>query len=299
MQISTSQFYDQSSSLMQQLTARADTLNTQISTGKKLQAPSDDAVAYRQLATIKRATADDTAYGANIGIAQSLLQQSDTTLSAVESQLQRAAELAVQANSAILSTSDKTAISTELRGIRDTLVGLANTKDARGQPLFAAASGDSGVTQAANGSVTFTGSGDPPSIPIGANSEVQPTVAASRVFGGITTSSGATDTFAMLSNLADAIDAGTSTANASTDVQAALTQVTSVHGSVGARAARVDIEATSAKNAGDAREVDRSALEDTDVTAAITDLQKTMTILQATQASFTKLSSLSLFDYLK
>ncbi|MDQ2878067.1 MAG: flagellar biosynthesis protein FlgL, partial [Pseudomonadota bacterium] len=126
MQISTSQFYDQSSSLMQQLTARADTLNTQISTGKKLQAPSDDAVAYRQLATIKRATADDTAYGANIGIAQSLLQQSDTTLSAVENQLQRAAELAVQANSAILSASDKTAISTELRGIRDTLVGLAN-----------------------------------------------------------------------------------------------------------------------------------------------------------------------------
>ena len=47
------------------------------------------------------------------------------------------------------------------------------------------------------------------------------------------------------------------------------------------------------------REATRSALEDTDVTAAITNLQKTMTILQATQASFTKLASLSLFDYLK
>ena len=47
------------------------------------------------------------------------------------------------------------------------------------------------------------------------------------------------------------------------------------------------------------RETERSGLEDTDVTAAITELQKTMTVLQATQASFSKLSSLSLFDYLK
>jgi flagellar hook-associated protein 3 FlgL len=41
------------------------------------------------------------------------------------------------------------------------------------------------------------------------------------------------------------------------------------------------------------------ALEDTDVTTAVTQLQKTLTILQATQASFTKLTSLSLFDYLR
>ncbi len=32
---------------------------------------------------------------------------------------------------------------------------------------------------------------------------------------------------------------------------------------------------------------------------AITELQKTMTILSATQASFSKLSQLSLFDYIR
>ena len=32
---------------------------------------------------------------------------------------------------------------------------------------------------------------------------------------------------------------------------------------------------------------------------SITDLQKTMTVLSATQASFSKLQSLSLFDYLR
>ena len=46
-------------------------------------------------------------------------------------------------------------------------------------------------------------------------------------------------------------------------------------------------------------EAARSAIEDVDVSQAITDLQKTMTVLQATQASFSKLSGLSLFNYLR
>ena len=48
-----------------------------------------------------------------------------------------------------------------------------------------------------------------------------------------------------------------------------------------------------------AREAERSGLEDTDITKAIVDLQKASTILQATQSSLTRLSQLSLFDYLR
>ena len=43
----------------------------------------------------------------------------------------------------------------------------------------------------------------------------------------------------------------------------------------------------------------RSSLEDVDVTQAYTELSKTMTILTATQTSFSKLSQLSLFNYLR
>ena len=73
----------------------------------------------------------------------------------------------------------------------------------------------------------------------------------------------------------------------------------SVQASLGARANRVEVDQAALKQAGIDREATRSGLEDTDVTATITELQKTMTILQATQASFTKLQGLSLFDYLK
>ncbi|WP_201752685.1 hypothetical protein [Sphingomonas changnyeongensis] len=43
----------------------------------------------------------------------------------------------------------------------------------------------------------------------------------------------------------------------------------------------------------------RGTLEGVDVQAAIIDLQKTMVTLQAAQASFTRLSQLSLFDLLR
>ena len=72
-----------------------------------------------------------------------------------------------------------------------------------------------------------------------------------------------------------------------------------VQTSLGARAARVELEQAALKQAGIDREGLRSGLEDTDVTQAITELQKTMTVLSATQASFTKLQGLSLFDYLR
>lgn len=302
MQISTSRFYDTAGSLMQQLSQKADMLNTQISTGKKLSSASDDVVAYQRLATMRQASSDATAYGANIATAQSLLQQADGVVDSAQNALQRASELTVQANDGALSADQKKSIATELRSIVDELVSLANTKDTRGQPLFAAATGDSAVTRAADGTVSFAGSGDPASIPIGDGVEIQPGESAQRVFGGVATAAGTTDMFAVLRTYADALDAGGSPAAASAasdGINAALSQLSAVRGSLGARASRLDLEASNATTVATAREADRSALEDTDVTAAITELQKTMTTLQATQASFTKLTSLSLFDYLR
>jgi flagellar hook-associated protein 3 FlgL len=302
MQISTRQLYDRSTSLMQQLSARADTLQTQIATSKKVNTASDDVVAYQKLALIKRAAADDSAYGGNIAMAKSLLAQSDTTLASIESQLQRAAELATQANNGTLSPESRKVIGQQLTVIVQDLVALANTRDVRDQPLFGAATGDGAVVQASDGSVSFTGSGEASAIPVGDGIDVQATDSAARLFGGIATASGTSDMFAIISKLATALtndaDAAGAAAEAGNSLKSILTQVTAARGSVGARAARLDLESDRLSDVAVAREVDRTGLEDTDITAAITELQKTMTVLQATQASFSKLSSLSLFDYL-
>jgi flagellar hook-associated protein 3 FlgL len=303
MQISTSLFYDRTTSQMAALTDRAEQLQVQIATTKKYDAPSDDIVAYQRLQGIARVNADATAYSPNVTLAHTLLQQSDSALAGVQEAIQRAQELAVQANSDTFSDSDRAGIAVQLRAIVDDLVNLANTSGVRGEPLFGGASTEGGVVRAADGSVSFVGTGDPATIPVSDTVDIQPTDSAERVFGGIDTPTGTKDIFAIITALADALDAGGdvqgATAVALDDFEASVDHLSGVRASVGARGARLELETARATEAATNREIDRSAIEDTDITEAITELQKTMTILQATQASFTQLSQLSLFNYLK
>jgi flagellar hook-associated protein 3 FlgL len=107
----------------------------------------------------------------------------------------------------------------------------------------------------------------------------------------------------MLATLASTLQSGTATADdaraAIDSLQTASDQVSVVQASVGARAARVDLQQGLLENAQTDRTELRSSLEDVDVTQAYTELSKTMTILTATQTSFSKLSQLSLFNYLR
>lgn len=297
MQIPTNAFYDRAAQSMRGLTVAADKIQTQISTGKKLVSPSEDAAAYQRLAGLKRDGADMTAYGANLSLAGSLLTSADTTLGAMSTQLQRANELTLQAMNGTQNATSRKAISDELDQIVASLMGLGNTKDPRGQSLFGGADGGAAVTQASDGSYAFA-SAPLTAIPIGAAQSVQATETAARVFDA-----GGTDILTALTAFSTALKAGGDpTAAAKTalgDIADSSQQVTTIQASLGARAARVDLETSQQSAAATDRESVRSALEDTDVATAITQLQKTMTILSATQASFTKLSSLTLFNYIK
>ncbi|WP_174291443.1 flagellin [Sphingomonas bacterium] len=297
MTVASASFYDRSAAQMIALSKSEDTLNTQIATGKKLQAPSDDALAYSRLRGLATQTADATAYGGNLAIAASTLSSADTALTSITAQLTRASELAVQANNGTLSADNRRAIGEELAGIVQTIASLANGKDAQGQPLFGDTSGGTAVTQNADGSYAFA-AGTAPTIPIGDGQSIASSVTAAKVF-----TFGGTDALKVIGDLAATLQGGgalgSAASDAITDLQTAANQVNTAQASVGARAARVELEQSSQTAAATTRETLRSGLEDTDVTAAITELQKTMTTLQATQASFTKLSSLSLFDYLK
>ncbi|MGV3456984.1 flagellar hook-associated protein FlgL [Sphingomonas sp.] len=302
MRVTTSQSFDRPSLMMASLSSQADKLQTQVATGKKILAPSDSASGWQQLSSLKRAGADDNAYGANIKAAQALLGATDTALDQVETQLQRARALAVQAGSDTVNAEGRAAIKVEIEAILEDLVGVANSTDTRGQPLFGGTSGDAAFTVQGDGSVAWTGGGDAAAIPIGENESIAATTSGARAFGGITGSSGATDMFQILSAFAAALGpdgAAGGVETAMRDLDAALDHVGTTRASVGARAFRLDLEAERLGEAEITREAARTGIEDADTAESIAQLQKTLTILQATQASFTKLTSLSLFDYLR
>lgn len=300
MQVSTNRYYDRSTSQLQGLQSQVDRLQEQISTGKKVIAPSDDAVSYQRLQTLTKTKADDGIWKDNISLAQTVLKETDATLGSISDQLQNLQEIALQATNGTLSASNRQTLAGTVQAALDSLVSLANTKDARGEPLFGGASGDTAVTVDASGAVSFTSTGTPSPIPIGNNNSVQPSETAQRIFGGLTTSSGATDTFGVLTNFVTALKSGAPIdKGVIDDLKSAFDQVTAARSAAGARSARLDIETSRLTDIATTRETERSSLEDVDPTEALIELQKTSTVLQATQASFTKLSQLSLFDYIK
>ena len=297
MQVPTSAFYDRSARTLTTLSANADRLQTSISTGQKLTAPSQDSAAYQKLAGLRRASADDAAYTSNLDVAASLLSSAGSALGSVTSQLQRASELALSARNGTQNDASRKAIATELDSIVESLASIGNGKDARGTPLFGGPDGGAAVTKNADGSYTYAASALPP-VPIGDGDNIQATETASRLFTG-----SGTDILAALTAFSTALktsgDTGAAAGIAIDQIAGASDQVAQLQASLGARAARVDLTQVQIKDTGVEREAARSTLEDTDIATAITELQKTMTILSATQASFTKLSGLSLFDYLK
>lgn len=291
--LSTSLFYGRATGTMQALQSKLDTLYNQASTGKKLIAPSDDSVGYERLQGIIRANVDGVQDSANVKIAQSVLQQAGTALTQITDQLQRASELVIQGKTGTNSPSARAAIATELEGILASVVSLANSKDARGTPLFGGKDGDAAVTSD-GGELRFA-EGKAAAIPIGDGQSVDATVNAETF---LRTDAG--DLGSAIVAMVAALRAGEEVPASAADALTAIaTETTATQASLGARAARVDIQAAQIGAAADDREIARTGIEDADITATITELQKTMTILQATQASFSKLSGLSLFDYLR
>jgi len=302
MRVPTNQRFDRPSLLMANLNSQADKLQTQISTGKKILAPSDSASGWQQLSGLKRATSNDDAYASNIKMAQSLLASTDTALDTVHTQLQRAKAFAVQANSQTMTPQGRAAILKEVEAIITDLLGTANTKDSRGQPLFGGAAGDAAYARQPNGSIAYVGTGTAAPIPVGDGIDIAATETGDRAFGGIAGTNGQTDMFAILTAFAAALQPGAEAGGIDTamkDLDAALDQVGSTRTSIGARAFRMDLEAERLDEVNETRESTRSGIEDVNPATAIAELQKTLTILQATQASFSKLTSLSLFDYLR
>lgn len=299
MRITTSQIYDRLNGQMGSLSVGADRLQTQISTGKKLVNPSDDAIAYLRLTGLKRVDADHKAATGNANLANMVLSQTDTTLGSVETELQRAQELAIAASNGTMNAENRAATAEALEAILDQLFVLANTRDARDQPVFGGASGDVAYVRDAGGTITAAGTGEPAAIPLSDGATVRASVPGSSVFGA-GDDAGVNDMFATLSGLIGELRSGQPASQASMDgISASLATVGATRASVGARMVRVDMEIARLDELGLAREASRSSIEDTDIASAITELQKTLTILQATQASFGKLTSTNLFDYLR
>jgi flagellar hook-associated protein 3 FlgL len=128
MKISTSVQFDRASTTMSKLQNELATSQAQISSQKQVLNPSD---APSQTATILRINSlidRQTSYGKTIDSLQGRLDNENTTLSSASDVIIRVKELAIQASNGTQGVATRQIIATEMTGLRDQLLSLANRK---------------------------------------------------------------------------------------------------------------------------------------------------------------------------
>lgn len=137
MRISTNQIFDQNlAAMLNQQAALANTQN-QLSTGKKILSPSDDPAGSVQILNLQREFNLTEQYLANADAATTKLREEEIALQGATGITQRIRELAVQGLNDSNTQPDREAIAAEIKQLNLQLLGLANTRDANGDYLFA------------------------------------------------------------------------------------------------------------------------------------------------------------------
>ncbi len=158
MRISTVTIFEQSVSSMHQQQNRFMESGQQIASGRRVVRPSDDPQAAAQAVGVSRSKAVTEQYMDARVSARNALSQEESVLASVADGISSAKSLLVQGASDALSDADRSSLASELKGIRETLLGQANATDGNGRYLFGGYENDSApFIKDASGSVQYTG----------------------------------------------------------------------------------------------------------------------------------------------
>lgn len=300
---STGSFFNRSLAQMADLRGGIERTRTQIATGQKIERGSDDPAAAAQLRSVARRAALASVEGDNAARLGQDLGAASEELTAVTALLQRARELAVQAANSPAGDDGRQAIAFELEQLSEELFTRANGTTLTGEPLFAGLSSDTAFTRDGLGNVSYAGTTTSGAVPVAPGTAIERGLPGSEVFqfdlNGTPTSA-----FAVLGGLAAALGGAAAdpaaAANAALEgLDAALDTTSRAQTILGTRMAWVEQVQQQQETRSVALAERRSRVGDTDIAEAIARLQQSLTALEASQAAFARISSLSLFDALR
>ncbi len=301
--VSTSAFYDRSNQDLSALRARANALQGAISSGQRLSTSADDPVAASRLRTLSRSetfAGIDTAVSAR---ASSDLTLTDQALSDFSGMVIRIKELAVQAANGVLTSGQRAGIATELDQLRNELIRLAKTRDSAGHALFGGDTSGNAYSVNAAGVPSYIGTATASDLPLGDGQSVTRGLTGPE-FLKFNVGGAPTDLFAVVKTLSDALKGGVAdpaqgARDALGQLDTALETITTQQTVIGARLNWIDLNTDRRTATSQLRSEEQADLGGTDLSLAVSQLQQTMTVLEASQASFAKLAQLSLFDLLR
>jgi flagellar hook-associated protein 3 FlgL len=213
---------------IQQSEASVQTALQQVSTGQRVNVPSDDPAAAAAVVQVQAQAASVDQYTSNGDTVLAQAQNADSVLTSVVSLLNQAITLGTEGANSTSSATNRQSIASSVQGLLSNVVALANTTNA-GVPLFGGTA--TGVTPFTASSTSptgyqYNGNQGVNQVQIGSSLNVQANIPGSTLFDNSNAS-----VLGALSSLANALASGTSAqiGTATAAVTTALNYVSDQH----------------------------------------------------------------------
>lgn len=291
MRIASNQYHTTMNSALQAANEGLTHVMQQMASGQRVLKPSDDSIATLRLSRLSREEASLTQYRDNIGALKSRLKTSEVTLDSIKDDLQATRDLLVWAADAGNTGDDLNAMSGSLKTLHDSLLYLANSKNAEGRYLFSGTASDQPTVDAA---YAFQGNLQTQQVAVADTMTVPANVTLETMGGFLQQLNALTGQLAT-----PGVTAEGAHANVTAMITALDQTLNSVSGKIGQLGGRQNIlETLDSNHASVSLSNQQAALDigQIDYGEAATRLNSYTLALQATQKAYAKVSALSLFD---
>jgi flagellar hook-associated protein 3 FlgL len=281
---------------LNQTQLNAQQASLELATGRSVNQPSDNPAASALLVENNDQTTFTNGYLQSLATIQGQLQTADSTLSSVTSSLQRAISLGIEGANGTLSDSDRAAIASELQGIQDQMVSLANTSF-QGRYIFAGTITNTppfvADSTVASG-VRYDGNDAVNTVTVGNGYQMAVNQPGSQLFA-----EPGSDVFLALTNMIQALQSNSGYQPAITAVRAAYDHISAQRVFYGNTMNQAQSQTTYLNSAKLQLSQQQNSLGAADMATTATRLASAETSTQATLAAISKYSQMNLFDYLK
>ena len=298
---STAVFFRRAQADMGVLRAEAETLQQQVATGSRLQRSSNDPVASARLRSLDRAERLAGVESANAARASEELSSASARLSDIANALIRARELSLQAASDATSPAIRSVLADEIAQLRESVLASANAVSLTGRALFGGDRAAPAYVLDAAGNASYAGAPTSVALEIATGVSIERGLTGPAAFG-FDRGGSPTDVFAFLLELEAGLRSGVDPAqfarDAVQDLDGAIAAIGKGQTVIGARLGWIETVQDAQTQRLEDRAEETGAIGGVDLAVALTRMQQALTVLEASQASFARLASLSLFNRL-
>ncbi|MGA3349522.1 MAG: flagellar hook-associated protein FlgL [Candidatus Sulfotelmatobacter sp.] len=268
----------------------------QISSGQAVNVPSDNPAAAAILVQNAAQTSQADQFERSIGSIQGEIQNADTALNSVTTALQQAITLGTEGANGTVNAADRQAIATQVEGIQNQLVSLANLSY-QGNYVFAGTATQTSpyVLDASSPSgVTYQGNSGVNSVTLGNQFSLQTNLPGSQIF-----SAPGNDMFQSIQDLINGLISGNGIGTAVNEVDTAMNYVDAQRVFYGNALNQLNGQQNYLSTETTQLAQQQNTVGGADLTVVISNLTTSQTSLQATLQAIADTANTNLFEYLR